>query len=288
MKLLRMRASFLDAKLQCAKLRCSSSLSLSLLALLITIVPLHESGNSPVFAAEIKASASLDQQKLDIAKHLTDWMQSKLQSEKALVAVVSRKGGKDLKSRDKTGMAHSGLAIYDPRAQSWILYQILNVPKYDQPVAELWRSAPVNFFYAQTGYEENALILIPDEDTQRRIYASVLSGDAWKMAFTPRYNLLSTYDTNMSLNCNKWILMTIAAARTDDYDPEHVLNQIRNGFEPAKLHLNLIEKEIAKRKPNVRRGELPRFGSVETVTPESLLSSGLFPKHFFMHSVPLK
>ena len=258
-----------------------------LLALATVSINLCGLFDMPVFADQVKSTATLDQQKLEVAKHLTDWMQSKLQSEKALVAVVSRKGGKDLKSRDKTGMAHSGLAVYDPRAQSWILYQILNVSKYDTAVAELWRSAPVNFFYGQTGYEENALILIPDEETQKRIYSSVLNGDAWKMAFTPNYNLLSKYDSNTSLNCNKWILMTIAAARTDDYDPDHVLNDIRKGFEPAKLHLNFIEKEVAKRKPNVRRAELPRFGSVETVTPESLLSSGLFQKHFFMHNVSL-
>jgi hypothetical protein len=146
---------------------------------------------------------------------------------------------------------------------------------------ELWRNASVDFFYGQTGYEENALIMIPDAETQKRIYESVLTGDAWKLAFTPNYNLLSKYDSDTSLNCNKWILMTIAAARTQDFNPNHALNEIRRGFEPARLHLNFIEKEVAKHKPNLRRSELPSFGAIQTVTPESLYYSGLFTKRIF-------
>jgi hypothetical protein len=229
----------------------------------------------------------LDERKLNIAKCLTDWMQTQLLANKVLVAVVSRKGGKDLQSRDRTGMAHSGLAVYDPRAETWMLYQILNVPRNGDAVAELWRSAPVDFFYGQTGYEENALLLIPDDETQKRIYESVLSGDAWKLAFTPKYNLLSKYDSPDSLNCNKWILMAVAAARSQDYDPYHVLNVIHAGFEPARLHFNFLEKEVVKRKPNVRRSELPSYGVVQTVTPESLYRSGLFKERIFRTATAL-
>jgi hypothetical protein len=223
----------------------------------------------------------VDERKLEMAKHLTDWMQRQLLASRALVAVVSRKGGKDLKSRDRTGMAHSGLAVYDPRAQTWLLYQVLNVPRNGDAVAELWRSAPVDFFYGQSGYDENALLLIPDDETQKRIYRSILSGDAWKLAFTPKYNLLSKYDSADSLNCNKWILMNVAAARSQDYDPYHVLNVIHTGFEPAKLHFNFIEKSVVKHKTNVRRSELPSYGAVLTVTPESLYRSGLFKERIF-------
>src|SRR5271156_3010948 len=68
------------------------------------------------YAAAPTAKQALDEKKLEVAKHLTDWVQNTLLSERAIVAVVSRKGGKDVKSRDFTGMAHSGLAVYDPRA----------------------------------------------------------------------------------------------------------------------------------------------------------------------------
>ncbi len=231
------------------------------------------------FAAEKKST--IDEKKLTVAKHLTDWLQSTLQKKKAIVAVVSRKGGNDVKGRDWTGMAHSGLAVYDPRVQTWILYQILNSPSGGQPSAQLWRMAPIDFFYGQTGYEENALLLIPDKETQDRIYESVLNGKAWKMAFTKKYNLLSRYDSFDSLNCNKWILLTIAAARSDEYDPAKVLAIVHKGFNPAKLKFGFIAKQVVKRKSNVLVDELPNLGKVETVTPQSLYDSGLFQEKIF-------
>ena len=239
------------------------------------LVPLASHGTEPA------SVLSVDAKKLEVAKHLTTWLQNTLFERRAIVAVVSRKGGRDTKGRDRTGMAHSGLAVYDPRAQTWILYQILNNQKGADAVAELWRTAPVDFFYSQTGYDEDALVLIPDTEVQRRIYESVLTGQAWKLAFTERYNLLSQYDSTDSLNCNKWILLTIAAARSDEYDPSKVLTIVRSGFEPGKIHLNPIAKHVAKRKPSVREEELPRVGDVKTVTPQSLYDSGLFNEKLF-------
>jgi len=224
---------------------------------------------------------TLDERKLEVAKHLTDWMQHELLVRQAIVAVVSRKGGKDIKSRDYTGMAHSGLAVYDPRAQTWIVYQVVNQPHMQTPVAVLWKSAPVDFFYGQTGYDQNALLLIPDAATQHRLYSSILTGQAFKLAFTTAYNLLSRYDGADSLNCNKWILMTIAAARSDDYDPDHVLQIIHDGFDPADLHLGFIGREVVRLKSNVRSSEIPDHGPVLTVTPQSLYESNLFIEKIF-------
>jgi len=237
-------------------------------------------------AVEGAPIVTLDQQKLTVAKQLTNWLQKSLIERKAIAAVVSRKGGKDVKGRDRTGMAHSAIAIYDPRAQTWILYQILGMTGSGQPVAELWRMAPVDFFYGQTGYEANALLLIPDSETQQRVYQSILNGKAFKLAFTKNYNLLSEFDSVNSLNCNKWILMTIAAARSDEYNPNNVLNIIHSGFEPGKIRMNFIEKAVAKRKANVRRDEVPDFRAVKTVTPQSLYDSGLFQEKLFASPMP--
>lgn len=240
-----------------------------------------------VFAAKTAITTSLDQPKLNVAKHLTDWMQNTLHSKKAIVAVVSRKGGKDLKGRDRTGMAHSGLAVYDPRVQTWIIYQILGNTRTGEPIAELWRMAPVDFFYGQTGYEENALLLIPDAITQERIYESILNGKALKLAFTRKYNLLSQFNTADSLNCNKWILMTVAAARSDEWNPYNVLAIVNKGFDPGKLRMNFIEKAVVKNKANVRSDEVPSlFGSVRTVTPQSMYDSDLFQDKLFASHRP--
>lgn len=234
----------------------------------------------PVKAAET-GSTALDPKKLEVAKHLTDWLQQTLLKQKASVAIVARKGGNDVKGKDWTGMAHAGIAVYDPRVCTWIVYQLLNNRNGAEPTAELWRTAPLDFFYAQTGYDENALVLIPDLETQQRMYDGIIEGKASKLLFTHKYNLLSRYDSRDSLNCNKWILMNVAAARSDDYNPDHVLATIHDGFEPGKIHMNFIEKEFVKRKGNVRRSELPSFGSIATVTPQSLYESGLFPQKIF-------
>jgi hypothetical protein len=242
--------------------------------------------NGQVALAANSSSQTLDTAKLAVAKRLTDWMQNTLAEKKAIVAVVSRKGGKDLKGRDRTGMAHSGLAVYDPRVQTWVLYQILGRTSTGQPMAELWRMAPVDFFYGQTGYEENALVLIPDELTQHRVYESILDGRAFKLAFTKKYNLLSRHDSFDSLNCNKWLLLTIAAGRSDEWSYPKVLAIVGNGFEPGKVRMNLIEKVVAKQKSNVRSEEVPTFGTVSTVTPESLYESGLFRDCLFATQDP--
>jgi len=248
--------------------------------LVLPVVPMLEIVQ-PVRAQE-KTAPPVDEKKLAVAKHLTDWMQNKLKEKMAIVAVVARKGGRDVKGRDRTGMAHSGLAVYDPRAQTWILYQILNNTKVGEPIAELWRMAPLDFFYGQTGYDENALLLIPDRETQQRVYESILNGKAWNMAFTKKYNLLSRYDSDDSMNCNKWILLTIAAARSDEYDPRKVLSNVSSGFSPGKIHLSFLAKQVVRKKQSVRTEELPDKGDVETVTPQSLYDSGLFQEKFFV------
>ena len=261
---------------------------MSVAGAVVTVACLTPAGDLVQFAqaAESASEIALDQQKLAVAKKLTDWLQESLRERKAIAAVVSRKGGKDVKGRDRTGMAHSAIAIYDPRAQTWILYQILGMTASGQPVAQLWRMAPIDFFYGQTGYDANALLMIPDVETQQRVYESILNGKAFQLAFTKKYNLLSEYDSPNSLNCNKWILMTIAAARSDDYSPENVLNIIHNGFEPGTIHMNFIEKAVAKRKKNVRRDEVPNFRPVQTVTPQSLYDSGLFKERLFAGPIP--
>jgi hypothetical protein len=236
----------------------------------------------PVLAQTASKTVDLDAKKVDVSKHLTDWMQKKLKEKKAIVAVVSRKGGRDVKGRDRTGMAHSGLAVYDPRAQTWIIYQVLNNPQSGEPTAELWRMAPLDFFYGQTGYDENALLMIPDRETQQRVYDSILNGKAWNMAFTKKYNLLSRFDSPDSMNCNKWILLTIAAARSDEYDPQKVLSVVSGGFSPGKIKLSFFAKQVVKNKPNVRLDELPGRGDVQTVTPQSLYDSGLFEEKLFV------
>jgi len=219
-----------------------------------------------------QTTEQLDEKKLQVAKDLTDWLQVTLQKNEALVAVVARKGGEDVKKHDITGMAHSGLAIYDPRAKTWIIYNLLNTNN----VSKLWRTAPLDFFYGQTGYVKDALILLPDKLIQQRMYEAILDEKYKNLLFTEKYNLLSPYAGKNSLNCNKWLLMNIVAARIDNYDPIAVLDTVQNGFTPVPIHLSTLEKIFVKKKNNVIKSELPSNGVIRTVSIESLYRSNEF------------
>lgn len=221
--------------------------------------------------------SAIDEKKLEIAKQLTDWMNQTLQKREVLVAVVARRGGGDVKKHDKTGMAHSGLAVYDPRAQSYIVYNLLN----ENQQATQWRTAPLDFFYGQTGYDLDALLLIPDKETQSRMYQAILDGRYKQLLWTKQYNLLSSPTSLTSINCNKWLLANVAAARIDDYKPEDVVKAITDGFEPGQLHLSTFEWIAVRRKKNVLQSELPRHNPIPTVTVESLYRSEMFADKLF-------
>lgn len=262
---------------------------------LVLIASFSASTLLPLQAAEVgayktpvaaTAQSAIDQPKLDNAKKLTDWLQDTLQKKQTLVAVVSRKGGDDVKKHDFTGMAHSGLAVYDPRAKTWLIYNLLNDANSNamgNPQSAVWQTAPLDFFYGQTGYDENALLLIPDTETQKRLYEAFITGTYKKLLFTKSYNLLSAYNTPDSLNCNKWILMNIVAARIDNYNPTVVLNTITKGFEPGYLQFSALERIFVKKKPSVRANEIARFGSkpIQTVTVQSFYQSKLFAEKLY-------
>jgi hypothetical protein len=224
--------------------------------------------------------SQLDTQKLDNSKKLTSWVQDTLGKDKTLIAVITRKGGPDVLKHDRTGMAHSGIAVYDPRIQTWIVYNLVNSVKGASPKSVLYRTALIDFFYGQTGYETEALLLIPDKPTQDRMYKAFLEGKHRELFFTDNYNLLSPYNNATSLNCNKWILMNIVAARIDNYNPDAILDAIEDGFEPGYINLSAIEFMFAKKKNNVRGYEL-RSKNIPTVTVESFYDSDLFHQKLF-------
>jgi hypothetical protein len=222
----------------------------------------------------------IDEQKLELAKKLTTWSQNTLKKDQTLVAVVARKGGADVRKHDFTGMAHSGLAVYNPKLQTWVIYNLVNSSKGANPQSSIYLTSLIDFFYGQTGYTEDALILIPDKPTQERMYKAFLNQKYKQLFFTDKYNLLSNYDSNLSLNCNKWILMNIVAARIDDYEPSDVLQTIKKGFEPGYIRLSGIELIFAKKKNNVRASEL-YSKNIPTVTIQSLYQSDLFKEKVF-------
>lgn len=71
--------------------------------------------------------------KLEMAQDLSNWMTEQLKQKNAVAAVVARNGWEEVQRYDETGMAHSGLAIYDDKQKKWTVYNLLQDPVAQQP-----------------------------------------------------------------------------------------------------------------------------------------------------------
>ncbi|HEY9745427.1 MAG TPA: DUF2145 domain-containing protein [Oculatellaceae cyanobacterium] len=234
----------------------------------------------PAVDLPIKQYKHSNQCKLEVATELAQWLHNTLQSKQALVAVVARNARPITEKYDATGMGHVGLAVYDPRVQSWLFYHLLNDVIEKQPTANLYISAPIDFFYDQRGYKREALIMLPPQDIQQRIYNAILNQAYKKLHFTKRYSLTSGYDSVQSINCTKWIEMLLVAAKIDDYDPMTVLTAMHE-VPPASLKPPAIVRAwFSWRKPEVATEFYPDK-SWRTVTAESLYRSELFTERIF-------
>lgn len=228
----------------------------------------------------VKRYPHVDKRKLEVATELAQWMNSTLQSKKALVAVVARNARPVTRKYDATGMGHVGLVVYDPRVKSWLFYHLLNDVVGKKPTASLYVSAPLDFFYDQRGYKREVLIMLPSEPVQQRIYNAILSQEYKKLYFTKRYSLTSGYDTMQSINCTKWIEMNLVAAQLDNYEPKAVLQAVHD-VPPAYLKPpKVVRAWFSWRKPEVASEFYPD-GSWQTVTAESLYRSNLFVERLF-------
>jgi hypothetical protein len=241
-------------------------------------LPLSSDPREPL---AFRAVNKTDAKKLQMAQELSEWMDKTMRDSNASVAVVARGGSWQTKTQDKTLMEHSGLLMYDKKLKNWVIYDLLNNNcKYPQRV-ELFRNHPVDFFYAQPNYDWDALLMIPDRDTRRKLRHGLVNGDYKKLNFTQDYNLVTTYNTQKSLNCNKWVLMNLVAAKKGNYNPSEVIEKIDQEFKPAVIDINPFLRVIAMQHPTVLQKEVPCVDPIKTVTVESLYRSNLFEKKEF-------
>jgi hypothetical protein len=287
----------------------------------------------------------IDARKLELAHELSDWMTTTLDKKQAIAAVVARNGNAQAQRHDPTGMAHSGLALFDSDKKEWMIYNLLNdvpgnstparlldyistlrsmppkkmvqtlwdraintsprkitiaawsftksfspnqaldtwreVTRKVNPRAQVWRSEPLEFFYEQPVAKKDALVMIPPADVQARLRDGILSGRYKKLYFTPNYNLVSQPHTSTSLNCNKWVLMNVMAAKQEDYTHTTILKVIEQCFKPGRIMMSPFLRPFAKIHPTILGSEVPVYGPINTVTVDSLYHSGLFPDKEF-------
>jgi len=219
--------------------------------------------------------------KWEVAGQLSDWMQNTLQQQGVQLAVVARQGSLEHKKHDKTGMLHAGLAMYHPREQRWKIYNLIDTPFGGSSRCDVQWTEPAAFFARQGGYRKDALLLIPDAESRRRMHQSLLNGDYRKLVFTPDYNLVSPPHSDGSLNCNKWVLLNVLAAKHDTTDTAKLLSHIRDNYQPGQINVHPLKRLFAAQEPKVKASEVPWLAPIHTVTVESLLNSGLFEKAQF-------
>lgn len=228
--------------------------------------------------------------KLAVARQLSEWMSDTLFRMGANFAVVARQGGLAHKEYDRTGMLHTGIARFHPKEKQWKIYNLIDQVKTigpfglmsaGKPKCQIQWTEPTDFFYQQGGYQKNALLLIPDKATQANMEQAFSSGLYKKLALTSDYNMVSLPDTHTSLNCNKWCLLNILAARKEEYNPWALLADIRDNYRAGGLNVGFWQRLFAGWDPRVRGEEVPWRGPIYTVTVESLHDSGLFEQKIF-------
>jgi len=223
-------------------------------------------------------------EKMAIAQDLSDWLIKTLEQKKIKAAVVSCLGNKEVHQHDKTGMFHSGIAVFNEKDKQWQIYNLIHDTQDDEsePVAHLYRSDPIDFFYGQRDpVRRDALLLVPDPDVQEKLKKSMEEGHYKKMYFTQDYNLITAPNTARSLNCNKWVLMTLMAAQSGNHDPEAILNRITDEFTPGVIKVNPLIRPFAKQRPTILKDEVPMWDNIYTVTVESLHNHPLFKEKIF-------
>ncbi len=225
--------------------------------------------------------AKTDSRKQEMAERLSNWVLEEVQKTDAEVAIVARGGSRISKTQDKTWMEHSGILIRNPRTRQWEVYNLLNDFCDQSPKCDLWRNEPLDFFYSQPNYDNEALLLLPDKKTQRKLKRGIESGEYKKLLFTNNYNLITRFDGNQSLNCNKWVLMNLIAAEMENYDPDAVLKKIGETFQPGRVRVCPVLRPIARQHPTILQEEAPLVGPINTVTAESLYRSSRFKQKMF-------
>lgn len=222
-----------------------------------------------------------DVRKLEMANKLTNWTLGQLKENKADIAIIARGGSHISKTQDKTWMEHSGILMYNRKSREWEVYNLLNDFCDQAPRCDIWRNKPLDFFYSQPNYDEDAMILLPDAKTRHKLRKAFVSGAYKKLQFTKDYNLITRFDGKKSLNCNKWVLMNVVAAKTGKYNPDEVLAEIGKTFKPGEVKVCSILRPFAKQHPTILQTEAPLSGPLNTVTAESLYQSNLFEKKLF-------
>lgn len=222
-----------------------------------------------------------DYRKLENAELLSDWAIDQLKAGKESVGVIARSGNWLVKWQDKTRMQHSGILFFDKQEKKWQVCDLADDLSQNPPRCEVAFSDPVDFFYEQSNYDRDALLMVPEKNVRARMQKAFKNGEYKQLQFTRTYNIVTPPESPMSLNCNKWVLMNLVAAKNNDYEPKSVLERIKEHFTPSRIKVWTLIRPILKQHRSVLKSEAPLIGPINTVTVDSLYNTDLFEKKMF-------
>lgn len=222
-----------------------------------------------------------DFRKLENAELLSEWAIEQLKTGKESVGVIARSGNWLIKWQDKTQMQHSGILFFDKKQKKWQVCDLADDLSQSPPRCAVAVTDPVDFFYSQSNYDREALLMVPDKAVRARMQKAFKNDEYKKLQFTDVYNIVTPPDSPNSLNCNKWVLMNLVAAQNNDYNPQSVLERIKEKFEASRIRVWPLIRPILKQHRSVLKAEAPLVGPIHTVTVDSLYNTDLFEKKAF-------
>ncbi len=233
----------------------------------------------PPYHPREEKTGQYDPQKMLIAKKLSAWVREVMIAEHANIAIIGRQGNKLTKRFDATGLAHAGFVLHQDQGQEpeWVTLNLFADPATKKRTQDIWQASIEDFYYGQTGYGEDTLILIPSPELQKKLLQGFRAGNYRQLWFTDQYNLIAYPYTLKTLNCTKWLLMNLYAADSDVYKPEMVLKRMQQHFQEQVIRPDFLTRIAMRFMTNVRLDEHKSAREIHTVTVQSLTKTNWFP-----------
>jgi hypothetical protein len=197
-----------------------------------------------------------------------------LEASGAEVALIARVG-QDL-SKYRLRYSHLGFAWRDHPQGRWLVVHMLN--QCGTANSDLFNEGLANFFLDDL-FAWEGLIVVPSEETQKKIAASLREGNFVRL-HEPNYNMLAYPFSTRYQNSNQWALETIAdavgpgpsAGRTE---AQQWLKA--NGYAPTTLEIPAMTRLGGRMfRANIAFDDHPSerrwAGQIDTVTVESVFA----------------
>ena len=207
---------------------------------------------------------------LELARRTFD----RLDASGAEVALVAR-AGQDLTSY-RLRWSHMGLAWRDHPDGRWTVIHELN--GCGTATSSLYAEGLGNFFLDDP-FRYEALVVVPDVDTQRRLVA-LLEGDLPRAMHEARYNVVAYPFSTAYQNSNQWTLEVLASALARDFPVRDRMSAQAwlkaGGYRPSTLDIPAMTRLGGRLfKANVAFDDHPfdlrMAGKIDAVSVESVV-----------------